>query len=87
VILDIIFSQGAVLSHGNLIANVAGSSLNIKFYPSDVLVFCIYTQIKLFVLDQLIQFTSALNICENNSVDHSPQVYLISAFGSHLREG
>jgi len=39
--LDIIifFSQGVVLSHENLIANVAGSSLNIKFYPSDVLVF------------------------------------------------
>ncbi|CAL4896943.1 unnamed protein product [Urochloa decumbens] len=28
--------KGAVLSHENLIANVAGSSLNIKFYPSDV---------------------------------------------------
>ncbi|PUZ43684.1 hypothetical protein GQ55_8G027800 [Panicum hallii var. hallii] len=28
--------KGAVLSHGNFIANVAGSSLNIKFYPSDV---------------------------------------------------
>jgi len=69
--LDIIFSQGVVLSHENLIANVAGSSLNIRFYPSDVLVFCIYTQIKLFVLDQLIQFTSALNICDNNFVDHS----------------
>jgi len=82
-----IFAQGAVLSHENLIANVAGSSLNIKFYPSDVLVFCIYTQIKLFVLDQLIQFTSALNICDNNFVDHSPQVYLISTLGSHLREG
>jgi len=31
-----IFAQGAVLSHENLIANVAGSSLGIKFYPSDV---------------------------------------------------
>nr|CAB3459344.1 unnamed protein product [Digitaria exilis] len=28
--------KGAVLSHENLIANVAGSSLDIKFYPSDV---------------------------------------------------
>ncbi|XP_006664333.1 long chain acyl-CoA synthetase 6, peroxisomal [Oryza brachyantha] len=28
--------KGVVLSHGNLIANVAGSSLVIKFYPSDV---------------------------------------------------
>ncbi|KAL6905642.1 hypothetical protein ACP4OV_003243 [Aristida adscensionis] len=28
--------KGAVLSHGNLIANVAGSSLGIKFYPTDV---------------------------------------------------
>ncbi|CAL5036206.1 unnamed protein product [Urochloa decumbens] len=28
--------KGVVLSHENLIANVAGSSLNIKFYPSDV---------------------------------------------------
>lgn len=28
--------KGAVLSHANLIANVAGSSLSIKFYPSDV---------------------------------------------------
>lgn len=28
--------KGAVLSHGNLIANVAGGSLGIKFYPSDV---------------------------------------------------
>ncbi|KQJ89589.1 long chain acyl-CoA synthetase 6, peroxisomal [Brachypodium distachyon] len=28
--------KGAVLSHANLIANVAGSSLVIKFYPSDV---------------------------------------------------
>ncbi|KAK8968350.1 Long chain acyl-CoA synthetase 7, peroxisomal [Platanthera guangdongensis] len=28
--------KGAVLSHGNLIANAAGSSLNIQFYPSDV---------------------------------------------------
>ncbi|AQK57336.1 AMP-binding protein [Zea mays] len=28
--------KGAVLSHENLIANVAGSSLGIKFYPSDV---------------------------------------------------
>ncbi|XP_023742666.1 long chain acyl-CoA synthetase 7, peroxisomal [Lactuca sativa] len=28
--------KGAVLSHGNLIANVAGGSLEIKFYPSDV---------------------------------------------------
>lgn len=34
-----IFSQGAVISHENLIANVAGSNLNIKFYPSDVWVF------------------------------------------------
>ncbi|KAL6640437.1 hypothetical protein ACP70R_021560 [Stipagrostis hirtigluma subsp. patula] len=30
------FAQGAVLSHENLIANVAGSSMGIKFYPSDV---------------------------------------------------
>lgn len=28
--------KGAVLSHGNLIANLAGGSLEIKFYPSDV---------------------------------------------------
>ncbi|KAI7756394.1 hypothetical protein M8C21_005373 [Ambrosia artemisiifolia] len=28
--------KGAVLSHGNMIANVAGGSLGIKFYPSDV---------------------------------------------------
>ncbi|XP_077241699.1 long chain acyl-CoA synthetase 6, peroxisomal-like [Tasmannia lanceolata] len=28
--------KGAVLTHGNLIANVAGSSLTVKFYPSDV---------------------------------------------------
>ncbi|CAK9142527.1 unnamed protein product [Ilex paraguariensis] len=28
--------KGVVLSHGNLIANVAGSSLGVKFYPSDV---------------------------------------------------
>ncbi|KQJ92332.1 long chain acyl-CoA synthetase 6, peroxisomal isoform X2 [Brachypodium distachyon] len=28
--------KGAVLSHENLIANVAGSSLVVKFYPSDV---------------------------------------------------
>ncbi|XP_072150806.1 long chain acyl-CoA synthetase 6, peroxisomal isoform X7 [Setaria viridis] len=28
--------KGAVISHENLIANVAGSNLNIKFYPSDV---------------------------------------------------
>ncbi|KAL6595600.1 hypothetical protein ACP70R_047940 [Stipagrostis hirtigluma subsp. patula] len=28
--------KGAVLSHENLIANVAGSSMGIKFYPSDV---------------------------------------------------
>ncbi|KAF7071588.1 hypothetical protein CFC21_076863 [Triticum aestivum] len=28
--------KGAVLSHENLIANVAGSSLGVKFYPSDV---------------------------------------------------
>uniref|UniRef100_A0A2P2MTA2 Long-chain-fatty-acid--CoA ligase n=1 Tax=Rhizophora mucronata TaxID=61149 RepID=A0A2P2MTA2_RHIMU len=28
--------KGAVLSHGNLIANVAGSTLTHKFYPSDV---------------------------------------------------
>ncbi|KAK3139307.1 hypothetical protein QOZ80_5AG0381110 [Eleusine coracana subsp. coracana] len=28
--------KGAVLSHENLIANVAGSSMDIKFYPSDV---------------------------------------------------
>ncbi|XP_071716268.1 long chain acyl-CoA synthetase 6, peroxisomal-like [Rutidosis leptorrhynchoides] len=28
--------KGAVLSHGNLIANVAGGSIGIKFYPSDV---------------------------------------------------
>uniref|UniRef100_A0ACD5XPU5 Uncharacterized protein n=1 Tax=Avena sativa TaxID=4498 RepID=A0ACD5XPU5_AVESA len=28
--------KGAVLSHENLIANVAGSSLGIRFYPSDV---------------------------------------------------
>uniref|UniRef100_A0A2P2MTC2 Long-chain-fatty-acid--CoA ligase n=3 Tax=Rhizophora mucronata TaxID=61149 RepID=A0A2P2MTC2_RHIMU len=28
--------KGAVLTHGNLIANVAGSTLTIKFYPSDV---------------------------------------------------
>ncbi|GJN13808.1 hypothetical protein PR202_gb00554 [Eleusine coracana subsp. coracana] len=27
---------GAILSHENLIANVAGSSMDIKFYPSDV---------------------------------------------------
>lgn len=30
--------QGAVLTHGNLIANVAGTSIGVKFYPSDVLV-------------------------------------------------
>jgi long-chain acyl-CoA synthetase len=30
------FSQGAVLSHANFIANVAGSDFGIKFYPSDV---------------------------------------------------
>ncbi|OEL31819.1 Long chain acyl-CoA synthetase 7, peroxisomal [Dichanthelium oligosanthes] len=29
-------NEGAVLSHENLIANVAGSSVGIKFYPSDV---------------------------------------------------
>ncbi|GMY27461.1 long chain acyl-CoA synthetase 6, peroxisomal-like [Fagus crenata] len=28
--------KGAVLTHGNLIANVAGSSFTVKFYPSDV---------------------------------------------------
>ncbi|KAI3709573.1 hypothetical protein L2E82_39339 [Cichorium intybus] len=28
--------KGAVLSHGNMIGNVAGGSLEIKFYPSDV---------------------------------------------------
>ncbi|KAI3803993.1 hypothetical protein L1987_32160 [Smallanthus sonchifolius] len=28
--------KGAVLSHGNLIANAAGGSIAIKFYPSDV---------------------------------------------------
>ncbi|KAB1214211.1 Long chain acyl-CoA synthetase 7, peroxisomal [Morella rubra] len=28
--------KGAVLTHGNLIANVAGSSITMKFYPSDV---------------------------------------------------
>lgn len=28
--------KGAVLTHGNFIANVAGSSLSVKFYPSDV---------------------------------------------------
>ncbi|KAJ6842039.1 putative long chain acyl-CoA synthetase 6, peroxisomal isoform X1 [Iris pallida] len=28
--------KGAVLSHANMVANVAGSSLSIKFYPSDV---------------------------------------------------
>ncbi|XP_039114566.1 long chain acyl-CoA synthetase 6, peroxisomal-like [Dioscorea cayenensis subsp. rotundata] len=28
--------KGAILSHENLIANVAGSSLKIKFYPSDI---------------------------------------------------
>ncbi|KAK3136107.1 hypothetical protein QOZ80_5BG0428200 [Eleusine coracana subsp. coracana] len=28
--------KGAILSHENLIANVAGSSMDIKFYPSDV---------------------------------------------------
>ncbi|XP_058083997.1 long chain acyl-CoA synthetase 6, peroxisomal-like isoform X3 [Magnolia sinica] len=28
--------KGAVLTHGNLIANVAGSSIATKFYPSDV---------------------------------------------------
>ncbi|TVU26987.1 hypothetical protein EJB05_29565, partial [Eragrostis curvula] len=30
------FKSGVVLSHESLIANVAGSSLGIKFYPSDV---------------------------------------------------
>ena len=53
LMLDIIFSQGVVLSHENLIANVAGSSLNIRFYPSDVLVFCIYTQINCLCLINL----------------------------------
>ncbi|KAG6503778.1 hypothetical protein ZIOFF_032504 [Zingiber officinale] len=28
--------KGAVLTHANLIANVAGSSFSVKFYPSDV---------------------------------------------------
>ncbi|KAJ6844220.1 putative long chain acyl-CoA synthetase 6, peroxisomal isoform X1 [Iris pallida] len=28
--------QGAVLTHANMVANVAGSSLSIRFYPSDV---------------------------------------------------
>ncbi|XP_057476012.1 long chain acyl-CoA synthetase 6, peroxisomal [Actinidia eriantha] len=28
--------KGAVLSHGNLIANVAGATVTVKFYPSDV---------------------------------------------------
>ena len=32
------YEQGAVLTHENLIANVAGSSINVKFHPSDVLV-------------------------------------------------
>ncbi|KAH9689254.1 Long chain acyl-CoA synthetase 7 (peroxisomal) [Citrus sinensis] len=29
-------SQGAVLTHGNLISNVAGFSLMVQFYPSDI---------------------------------------------------
>jgi len=28
--------QGAILTHGNLIANVAGTSLSVKFLSSDV---------------------------------------------------
>jgi len=28
--------KGAILTHGNLIANVAGTSLSVKFFPSDV---------------------------------------------------
>ncbi|XP_047310054.1 long chain acyl-CoA synthetase 6, peroxisomal-like isoform X2 [Impatiens glandulifera] len=28
--------KGVVLSHGNLIANIAGTTFNVKFYPSDV---------------------------------------------------
>lgn len=28
--------KGAVLTHGNLIANVAGSNFLLKFYPSDM---------------------------------------------------
>ncbi|XP_015888035.3 long chain acyl-CoA synthetase 6, peroxisomal [Ziziphus jujuba] len=28
--------KGAVLTHGNLIANVAGASIAVKFYPSDI---------------------------------------------------
>ncbi|PWA65218.1 long-chain acyl-CoA synthetase 6 [Artemisia annua] len=28
--------KGAVLSHGNMVANVAGATIGIKFYPSDV---------------------------------------------------
>ena len=31
-----VHGKGAVLSHGNMIANLAGGSLEIKFYPSDV---------------------------------------------------
>ena len=34
--LSINFAQGVVLTHGNFIANVAGTTLNEKFYPSDV---------------------------------------------------
>ncbi|XP_042393761.1 long chain acyl-CoA synthetase 6, peroxisomal-like isoform X2 [Zingiber officinale] len=30
--------KGAVLTHANLIANVAGSSFSVKFYPSDVFI-------------------------------------------------
>lgn len=30
------YGQGAVLTHGNLIANVAGASIAVKFYPSDM---------------------------------------------------
>ncbi|KAK1316326.1 Long chain acyl-CoA synthetase 6, peroxisomal [Acorus calamus] len=35
--------KGVVLTHGNLIANVAGSSISVKFYPSDMIMNAVKT--------------------------------------------
>lgn len=70
--------QGAVLTHKSLIANSAGSSIDIKFYPSDVLVILILFYWFLFAFAVVNHGMSQIF-----SVSFL-QLYIVSTFGPHL---
>lgn len=67
--------KGVVLSHANLIANVAGMTLAIKFYPSDM-----WVGLKMFVLCRHIWFITDL-VC---FMWIFLQIHILSSPGAHL---